>query len=52
VGVNSLLARISDVDGVKTSSGASMVDADLLVGRADSRLVAEMLDTVVIAAFG
>lgn len=51
-GVNSLRARRSEAEGAKTSSGASIADADLLVGNADSRLVAATLETVDIVALG
>lgn len=52
VGVSSLRARGSEDEGKKTSSGASIVAADFVVGRADSRVVVETLAMVEITALG
>lgn len=50
--MSSLRARRSDDDGAKTSSGASMVEVAIVVGRADSSDAADILATVDIEAFG
>ena len=43
---------MSPDEGVKTSSGASIVDVAIVVGRADSRVAAETLEIVEIVALG
>lgn len=50
MGVNSLRARSEEDGAANTSSGASIVDVDLVVGRADSRVAVAVLVTVEIIA--
>ena len=51
-GVNSLRALWEDDEAENTSSGASIVDVDFVVGKADSSVAVATLETVEIVALG
>lgn len=51
-GVSSLWALRDEEDAAKTSSGASIVDVDFVVGNADSKVAVATFVTVDIVALG